>query len=57
METAEQKLNKQGHKIFIDFSETENFDEFSNVPCGHCNSHLAGSRYKGDLVRVQEAGV
>jgi hypothetical protein len=54
MESAEHHLNKQGQKIFIDFSETHNFDEFSNVPCGHCKTKLAGSRYKADLVRVSD---
>ena len=54
MESAERQLNKQGQKIFIDFSEIENFDEFTNTPCGHCKIRLAGSRYKADLVRVAD---
>jgi len=52
MESAEQELNRQGQKIYIDFSEVDNFEEFTNIACGHCSSKLAGSRYKADLVRV-----
>jgi len=52
MEAAEKKLNKEGLKIYIDVSELDNFEEFTNKPCGHCKTNLAGSRDKGDLVRV-----